>query len=283
MGELQSTLFQPEFNRSIRVEARAERVSADAGGLWLRELMERNGLVRLLLEHLGDVREAGRTEHPFAELLLTWLLLDMQGWSEQLDVTELRDDPLFRLAVSTRRGQRALRAAAGREPGGLCSQPTLSRLLQALALPGNRAGLGEVLLAWAEGQLRHAGRKRAEETLDLDSLPVVVHGQQPGSEYNGHYHTRCYHPLLVRTASGFYLGAKLRAGMCIRQTGASHSCCRSRAERHAGHGRCGFGWTPDFRNRSCCAFSKRRASATSRGCAGIRYWNAWLRLISIGR
>ena len=212
MGESQSTLFQPEFNRSIQVEARAERVSADAGALWLRELMERSGLVRLLLEHLGDVREAGRTEHPFAELLLTWLLLDTQGWSDQLDVTELHDDPLFRLAVSTRRGQRPLRAAAGREPEGLCSQATLSRLLQALARPGNRAGLGEVLLAWAEGQLRHAGHKRAEETLDLDSVPVVVHGQQPGSEYNGHYHTRCYHPLLVRSASGFYLGAMLRAG-----------------------------------------------------------------------
>jgi Transposase DDE domain group 1 len=212
MGESQDTLFQPEFNRSIQVEARAERVSADAGALLLRELMQRSGLVRMLLEQVCDVREAGRAEHPFAELLLTWLLLDAQGWSDQLDVTELRDDPLFRLAVSTRRGQRPVRPAEGREPEGLCSQPTLSRLLQALALPGNRAGLGEVLLAWAESQLRRAGRKRAEETLDLDSVPVVVHGQQPGSAYNGHYHARCYHPVLVRSASGFYLGAQLRAG-----------------------------------------------------------------------
>jgi hypothetical protein len=52
----------------------------------------------------------------------------------------------------------------------------------------------------------------AEETLDLDSLPVEVHGQQPGSEYNGHYQVRCYHPVLVRSARGYYLGARLRPG-----------------------------------------------------------------------
>lgn len=213
MGESQGTLFQPEFNRSIQVEARAERLSADAGALFLRELMQRSGLERLLLEHLCDARDAARTEHPYAELLRTWLLLDAQGWSDQLDVSQLRDDPLFRLAVSTRRGQRPLRPTEGREPDGLCSQPTLSRLLQALAVAGNRAGLGDVLLAWAERQLRRAGRKRAEETLDLDSVPIVVHGQQPGSAYNGHYHARCYHPVLVRSASsGLYLGAQLRAG-----------------------------------------------------------------------
>lgn len=214
MGESQATLFQPEFNRSIHVEARPERLSADAGALLLRELMDRSGLSDLLLEHLSDARDPDRAEHPFVELLRTHLLLDAQGWSSQVDVTLLRDDPLFRLAVSTRRGQRPVRAAEGREPEGLCSQPTLSRLLQALSPEGNRAGLGEVMIAWAARQVTRERRsgKVAEETLDLDSLPVTVHGQQPGSAYNGHYRVRCYHPVLVRSASGYYLGAQLRPG-----------------------------------------------------------------------
>ena len=38
-------------------------------------------------------------------------------------------------------------------------------------------------------------------TIDLDSLPVEVHGEQGrGSEYNGHYHCRIYHPLIASVA-----------------------------------------------------------------------------------
>jgi hypothetical protein len=50
-------------------------------------------------------------------------------------------------------------------------------------------------------------------TLDVDSLPIEVHGQQPGSEYNGHYHARIYHPLMCSIAeTGDLLDAKLRPG-----------------------------------------------------------------------
>src|SRR5690606_5674585 len=38
MGEVRATLFQPEFHRSLRVEAGAERLTADAGALLVCEL-----------------------------------------------------------------------------------------------------------------------------------------------------------------------------------------------------------------------------------------------------
>jgi hypothetical protein len=37
MGESQTTLFRPEFNRSVEIEARPERLTADTGVLLLRE------------------------------------------------------------------------------------------------------------------------------------------------------------------------------------------------------------------------------------------------------
>jgi hypothetical protein len=69
-------------------------------------------------------------------------------------------------------------------------------------------------MAWAARQITRGRRsgKDAEETLDLDSLPETVHGEQPGSEYNGHYKVRCYHPVLVRSARAYILGARLRPG-----------------------------------------------------------------------
>lgn len=221
MGERQATLFSPEFNRRIEVEARPERLSADAGALVLRELMERLGLRGLLQTHLSDERDPSRIVHPLAELVLTWVLLNAQGWTDQVDVEALRDDPILRLAVSERRGDAPLREAGPREANGLCSQPTLSRLLQALAVPANRAGLGAVLVEWAEGRTGLGPNDRLEEvTLDLDSVPVEVHGYQPGSAYNGHFGMRCYHPVLVRWDRGDYLGAALRPGNAHTADGA---------------------------------------------------------------
>ena len=50
-------------------------------------------------------------------------------------------------------------------------------------------------------------------TIDLDSLPVEVHGEQPGSEYNGHYHCRIYHPLIASVAgTGDLLDVQLHEG-----------------------------------------------------------------------
>ncbi|MDQ3493241.1 MAG: IS1380 family transposase [Chloroflexota bacterium] len=213
MGEQQGTLFSPEYNRSIQVEARPEKLTCDAGALLMREVMERLGYGRLFEKHLTDPRNPGQVTHPQAELLRTALLLLVQGWSDQSDVGLLRFDPALRLAVSSRRGERPLRGAAGREPEGLCSQATLSRLHQDLGLARNLAGLLAVLLDAAERRTGlRPGERHREVTLDLDSLPYEVFGHQPGSAWNGHYRMSCYHPVVVRSEWGDYLAAKLRPG-----------------------------------------------------------------------
>lgn len=212
MGEVQGTLFRPVFNRSIQVETRPERLTADAGAILLRELLDRSGLSRLLSEHLTDPRHPQRITHPFLELLRTWLVLDSQGWNDQEDVTALRHDPALRLAVSRRRGDGPLRSGGAGDPDGLCSQPTLSRLLHALSAEPNRQGLGRILLAWATRQLVRGGRRLLELVVDLDSIGFEVHGHQPGSEYNGHFRMRCFHPVVARLDGGLFLGARLRRG-----------------------------------------------------------------------
>ena len=213
MGDSQGTLFPLEFNRSIHLEARPERVSGDSGALLMREVMDRLSYTQLFARHLRDPRDPARVTHSFPELLRTAVLLLVQGWSDQSDVELLRGDPALCLAVSCRRGQRPLREAVGREPEGLCSQPTLRRLFQDLALPVNRSGLLALLLDAVEVRMgMRRGVRYRETTLDLDSLPREVFGQQPGSAWSGHYRMNCYHPLVVRSEWGDYLGAKLRPG-----------------------------------------------------------------------
>ena len=38
--------------------------------------------------------------------------------------------------------------------------------------------------------------------LDMDSTESLVHGQQEGSAYNGHFESVCYHPLLLFNQHG---------------------------------------------------------------------------------
>jgi len=215
MGEVQDTLFPLECNRSVKVRAEADgALTLNGGALLLRELGQRLGLWKLLEQALYDPRDAHRITHPYIELMRTIVLLGAQGWSRLRDAEFLRDDPALRLAVSQRRGQGPLLPRQEvREPDGLASQPTLSRLLATLSTQENRAGVVRVLCSWAAHRVGlSTAHRRKDLTLDLDSVPCEVHGEQAGSAYNAHYHCRCFHPLIMSWEFGDFLGAQLREG-----------------------------------------------------------------------
>ena len=129
------------------------------------------------------------------------ILLLGQGWRDQSDADRLRQDPSLRVASQTRRGTAALE-----EGHVLASQPTLSRLLDTLSREENLPVLHQAVTELAcrriemiEGRRRKRGKKtprkkRREKTmvLDVDGLPVEVHGHPPGSEWNGYYRQRMY-------------------------------------------------------------------------------------------
>ena len=71
--------------------------------------------------------------------------------------------------------------------------------------------------------------------IDIDSLPVEVHGGQPGSEWNGHYHARIYHPLIASVGeTGDLVDARLRRGRVHTADGGLDFITEvlDRAERH---------------------------------------------------
>jgi Transposase DDE domain group 1 len=220
------TPLRVEFNSSLRVEGRPERLTSEAGALILREVMGRVGIIEWLGERLVDPRKPEFITHPLSELMRTSLLLLGQGWRDQDDADALRDDAALRLGVSNRRGTAPLETREHRDnavplsknpvvPDGLASQPTLSRLIGMLSSTHHRTVLRRGLLEVAARRVR-AGRGQHRPrylTIDLDSLPIEVHGQQVGSEYNGHYHCRIYHPLIASVAeTGDLLDVQLREG-----------------------------------------------------------------------
>ena len=188
---------------------RPELLSADTGALVQRELMDRSGLIDWLAGRLHDPRHPSSIRYPLSDLLRTRLLLLGQGWRDQSDADRLRQDPSLRVASQTRRGTAALE-----EGQGLASQPTLSRLLDTLSREENLPVLHQAVTELAcrriemiEGRRRKRGKKtprkkRRKKTmyLDVDGLPVEVHGHPPGSEWNGYYRQRMYLGLVASCA-----------------------------------------------------------------------------------
>ena len=84
-----------------------------------------------------------------------------------------------------------------------------------MSSPKNLEVLEQTLFHSAARRIRagNGGRRLGEITLDIDSFPHKVHGEQPGSVYNGHYRANCYHPLGVMVGeTGHCLGLRLREG-----------------------------------------------------------------------
>ena len=209
MGETLQPV-SPRFNRSLRVECRQDRLTGEPGAVLLREVLEASGIVGGLRARLKDPRRQADVLHDLPSLLRTAVLLAAQGWRDHDDADALRQDPAMRLACSSSAGLTPLVA----EPG-LASQPTLSRFTAIMAQAGNLEALRDGVLELAARGVRaeNGGRKRPRVTLDVDSLPIEVHGHQPQAEWNGHYNARIYHPLITSIAeTGDMPDGRLRPG-----------------------------------------------------------------------
>jgi len=207
MGESLST-WTPSCNGAVRVELSGQRTTSDSGALLLREALDNSGVIEALEDNLVDRRHPLRILHSLASQLRTLVLQRAMGWIDLSDTDSLRRDRLWQLACSDARGTMPL---AQDRP----SQATLSRLLTCLGRNDNIDVVHEGLLRlvlWRLTSLKNGERPR-QLTLDIDGLPIEVHGHQGGSAYHGLYGARIYSPLVASLAeTGDMVGGLLREG-----------------------------------------------------------------------
>jgi len=208
MGECQGWLFEPTFNRSIKLRQADHRISDNAGALLIREFDHRLAFTADLAGELTDPRDPDRIRYQQVELLRQHLYALALGHVHQDDQDILAHDPAVKLAVWDRPGQAVLDER-------LASQPSDWRLVDRLSSKPHRQALRKAL---AEGVSRHqraagGGRKVIRGTLDIDPFPVEVHGRQPGGAWHGHYHQKMYSPLVASfCAEGTYASTRLGEG-----------------------------------------------------------------------
>ena len=226
MGESQGWLFEPTFNRSVKVQASDDRITSDGGLLLLREADHRLGITEWLAGRLDDPRRQDLIRYQLVELLRERVYALALGYSAQDDADRLAHDPAMKLAAWNRPGDGPLDER-------MASQPTQSRLINILTLTrSNLAALRDSLCESCERHLRASGGDHAARrvTVDIDSFPIQVHGHQPGAAYNGYYRDTVYHPLVASYAvAGDYdsmqEGYRLGSGFvhAILRQGAAHT------------------------------------------------------------
>lgn len=222
MGDSESTRIQPSFNGSLDIKGRPEALTAHGGVVLLRELDSRLGITAGLADSLVDQRAPSRVRHPLSQMLRTvtyGMAIDSLGAASS---AAMGADAAFRMAISDKRGHSMLD-----DDCAVASQPTLSRFFAQLGTNENLPMLRHSLLDSASRAV-HAnhGGKLEHVTLDIDSYPIKVHGHQAGSEHNGYYRTRCYHPLGVMLGeTGHWLDLKLRPGNVHTSAGAEEMLC----------------------------------------------------------
>ena len=200
MGEGQKGGLKLHFDGHLRLEFRGAKVTTDVGLPVVRELDDAVGLTGIAGELIGDKRTGRNVQHELAGLLRQSVYARLAGYEDVNDQENLTRDPAMRAVV----GNRALERNAA-------SSQTISRFeMEILTQKKNIEALSSINDAWVE---KAVGSTKAKKIiLDMDSSEFPVHGTQEGSAYNGHYCSRCYHPLFVFNQFGDCEGAVLRPG-----------------------------------------------------------------------
>ena len=161
---------------------------------------ERLGLEAIIAAHLSDSRQGLNTQFRLPDLLRQSIYSRLAGYEDLNDAARLSTDPTFRLIGSPKRWDRSAALTSTLhwfETELLTREENLVGLMAV-----NRDVIGQAE-TWDRSD---------RIVLDMDSSESLLHGQQEGGAYNGHFETVCYHPLFLFNDHGDCLAAKLRSG-----------------------------------------------------------------------
>ena len=199
-GDAESGPLRLKFDLTVKLAFCGSSISSDGGLLLHRELDDALGLTGLATDLLADPRTGKNGRHDLAALLRQSIFSRLAGYEDVNDADRLCRDPVMRQLV----GGRAVKH-------GAASASAMGRFeTQMLSQPDNLAVLADLPGRWIDAV--HERRPPKTVTLDMDSSESPVHGDQEGSAWNGHFQSKCLHPLFVFNQFGDLERCALRPG-----------------------------------------------------------------------
>ena len=209
--------FQPLGNREVVARFDGGNITSDAGGLLLRKVEQRTGILRQFAACFEDRRKPELIEHTVKELVAQRVYGLALGYEDLNDHDQLRTDPLLAVLAGKADPQGERRLHERDRGKALAGKSTLNRLERTPPQPTPKQARYKkiVLDTQAVDQLlvdlfvqAHA-RAPEQILLDLDATDDRIHGHQEGRFYHGYYGDYCYLPLYIFCGE-FLLCARLR-------------------------------------------------------------------------
>ena len=204
----QCTPAQLEFHgfgrRGVVARFDGGRLTSDGGGVLLREVERRLGLMDRIARCFADYRDPRKVEHAVSELVAQRVYGLALGYEDLNDHDALRGDSLLALLVGKADPTGEKRPRERDRGCPLAGSSTLNRL--ELGEPKDAAGDRYCRIAADAGALDdvlldmflEAHAEAPEEIwLDLDATDDPLHGDQEGRFYHGYYKGYCYLPLYI--------------------------------------------------------------------------------------
>lgn len=170
------------------------------GGLLLREVECRRGIIQRLSGCFTDHRDRRYIEHELPELLAQRVFSLSLGYEDLNDHDRLRLDPLQALLAGKRDVLGKDRRDRKDKGKALAGHATLNRLeLSAERLDARykkiEADPEKIEALLIEEGVKAIKRRSREVVLDFDATDDPLHGQQEGAYFHGYYRSYCYLPL----------------------------------------------------------------------------------------
>lgn len=169
--------------RKIHADFNGGAISSDAGGLLLREVDQRIGLIDAIAESIPDQRQPAKVTHDLRTMLAQRIFAIALGYEDGNDHNDLRHDPLLQLVTG--------RGIDPEEP--LASPSTLCRMENDVP----REALTRFAAVFVDQFIASYDTPPAEIVLDFDATDDPVHGRQEGRFFHGYYDHYCFLPLYV--------------------------------------------------------------------------------------
>lgn len=213
--QLDSYVFQGLGRRDVVARFDGGAITSDAGGLLLREVESRSGIIARFARGFVDHRDPELIEHTVEELIRQRVYGLCLGYEDLNDHDDLRHDPL--LAVLVGKTDPTGQDRVGRDRGKpLAGKSTLNRLeLTPVGADADSryqkivARHGDLEQSFVEIFIEQHPTPPREIVLDLDATDDPVHGHQLGRFFQGYYREYCFLPLYIFCGS-YPLCAKLR-------------------------------------------------------------------------
>ncbi|MFC2172385.1 IS1380 family transposase [Acidobacteriota bacterium] len=208
--------FQGLERRRVEADFSGGSITSDGGGLLLREVEARCGILRRFAECFADHRDEDAIEHTVLELIGQRVYGLALGYEDLNDHDDLRHDPLLATLVGKKDPTGEDRERARDKGKPLAGKSTLNRLE---LTPEDATAKSRYKKIVADEkklercfvdvfiQLHKEPPKRIE--LDLDATDDPLHGAQEGRFFHGYYKEYCYLPLYM-FCGDHLLGARLR-------------------------------------------------------------------------